>query len=85
MVDKFIHREDESLPPGPRAFPTWEEYERYLGEEKDLWERYSGRALADRVLGNNELKHDTALSRHEPEASARNTLVLADASGSCPR
>jgi hypothetical protein len=25
----------ESLPPGPRAFPTWEEYERHLREEKD--------------------------------------------------
>ena len=25
----------ESLPPGPRAFPTWEEYERHLKEEKD--------------------------------------------------
>ena len=29
----------ESLPPGPRAFPTWEEYERHLQEEKDSWER----------------------------------------------
>jgi hypothetical protein len=29
----------ESLPPGPRAFPTWEEYERHLREEKDAWER----------------------------------------------
>ena len=29
----------ESLPPGPRAFPTWEEYERHLKEEKDAWER----------------------------------------------
>lgn len=29
----------ESLPPGPRAFPTWEEYERHLQEEKDAWER----------------------------------------------
>lgn len=29
----------ESLPPGPRAFPTWEEYERYLREEKDAWDR----------------------------------------------
>ena len=29
----------ESLPPGPRAFPTWEEYERHLREEKDSWER----------------------------------------------
>jgi hypothetical protein len=29
----------KSLPPGPRAFPTWEEYERHLREEKDSWER----------------------------------------------
>ena len=29
----------ESLPPGPRAFPTWDEYERHLQEEKDSWER----------------------------------------------
>ena len=29
----------ESLPPGPRAFPTWEEYERHLQEEKKAWDR----------------------------------------------
>jgi len=29
----------ETLPPGPRAFPTWEEYEQHLREEKDAWER----------------------------------------------
>ncbi len=29
----------ESLPPGPRAFPTWGEYERHLQEEKNAWER----------------------------------------------
>ena len=29
----------ESLPAGPRAFPTWDEYERHLREEKDSWER----------------------------------------------
>ena len=29
----------ESLPPGPRAFKTWEEYEQHLREEKDSWER----------------------------------------------
>ena len=29
----------ESLPPGPRAFRTWDEYERHLREEKDSWER----------------------------------------------
>ncbi len=28
-----------SLPPGPRAFATWEEYERHLQQEKDAWER----------------------------------------------
>jgi hypothetical protein len=29
----------ETLPPGPRAFKTWEEYEKHLREEKDAWER----------------------------------------------
>jgi hypothetical protein len=29
----------ESLPPGPRAFKTWEEYEKHLREEKDAWDR----------------------------------------------
>jgi hypothetical protein len=29
----------ESLPPGPRAFPTWEEYEKHLQAEKDAWDR----------------------------------------------
>ena len=29
----------ESLPTGPRAFPTWEEYEQHLAEEKASWER----------------------------------------------
>ncbi len=29
----------ESLPPGPRAFKTWEEYEQHLRQEKDSWER----------------------------------------------
>ena len=29
----------ESLPPGPRAFKTWEEYEQHLRKEKDLWDR----------------------------------------------
>ena len=29
----------ESLPPGPRAFPTWDGYERHLQEEKNAWER----------------------------------------------
>jgi hypothetical protein len=29
----------ESLPAGPRAFPTWEDYERHLQEERNSWER----------------------------------------------
>jgi hypothetical protein len=29
----------QSLPPGPRAFKTWEEYEQHLREERDSWER----------------------------------------------
>jgi hypothetical protein len=29
----------QSLPPGPRAFKTWEEYEQHLRQEKDAWER----------------------------------------------
>ncbi len=28
----------ESLPPGPRAFRTWEEYEQHLREERNAWE-----------------------------------------------
>jgi hypothetical protein len=28
-----------TLPPGPRAFATWEEYEQHLREEKDAWDR----------------------------------------------
>jgi hypothetical protein len=28
----------KTLPPGPRAFDTWEEYERFLQEEKDSWD-----------------------------------------------
>ncbi len=29
----------ETLPPGPHAFDTWEEYEQFLRKEKDSWER----------------------------------------------
>jgi hypothetical protein len=29
----------KSLPAGPRAFRTWEEYEQHLKEEKDSWDR----------------------------------------------
>jgi hypothetical protein len=29
----------ESLPSGPRAFKTWEEYHQHLREEKDSWDR----------------------------------------------
>ena len=28
----------KSLPPGPRAFDTWEEYEKFLEDEKNSWE-----------------------------------------------
>jgi len=28
----------ESLPPGPRAFKTWEQYERFLREERNSWD-----------------------------------------------
>ena len=28
----------QSLPPGPRAFDTWKEYEEFLRKEKDSWE-----------------------------------------------
>ena len=29
----------QSLPPGPRAFETWEEYEQFLREERGSWDR----------------------------------------------
>ena len=29
----------ESLPPGPRAFKTWDEYEQHLREERNSWDR----------------------------------------------
>ena len=29
----------ESLPQGPRAFPTWEEYEKHLKDERNSWLR----------------------------------------------
>ncbi len=28
-----------SLPRGPRAFATWDEYDRHLKAERDAWER----------------------------------------------
>ena len=28
-----------TLPVGPRACPSWEEYERLLAEERDAWDR----------------------------------------------
>jgi hypothetical protein len=34
-----MHEFLESLPPGPRAFKTWQEYEQHLREEKEAWER----------------------------------------------
>jgi hypothetical protein len=29
----------ETLPPGPRAVKTWEEYEQHLRQEKNAWDR----------------------------------------------
>ena len=29
----------DSLPPGPRAFKTWEEYEQHLQTERSSWDR----------------------------------------------
>lgn len=29
----------ESLPPGPRSAPTWEQLERRFQEERDSWDR----------------------------------------------
>jgi hypothetical protein len=29
----------DSLPAGPHAFTTWQEYERHLQEERDSWDR----------------------------------------------
>ena len=29
----------DSLPPGPRTFRTWDDYEAHLREEKNSWER----------------------------------------------
>jgi hypothetical protein len=29
----------DSLPAGPRAFKTWEEYEQFLREERNSWDR----------------------------------------------
>jgi hypothetical protein len=29
----------DSLPDGPRAFASWEEYEQFLREEKEAWDR----------------------------------------------
>jgi len=28
----------KTLPPGPRAFKTWEEYEEFLRKEKESWD-----------------------------------------------
>ena len=28
-----------SLPPGPRAFKTWDEYEKHLQDERNAWDR----------------------------------------------
>lgn len=29
----------DSLPEGPRAFATWDEYEQHLKHERDSWDR----------------------------------------------
>jgi hypothetical protein len=29
----------DTLPPGPRSFPTWEEFERRFQAERDAWDR----------------------------------------------
>lgn len=29
----------DSLPPGPRAFASWDEYEQHLRQEKEAWDR----------------------------------------------
>lgn len=29
----------KSLPPGPRSFKTWEEFEKHFQEERDSWDR----------------------------------------------
>jgi hypothetical protein len=29
----------QTMPPGPRAFKTWEQYEQHLREEKAAWDR----------------------------------------------
>lgn len=29
----------KSLPSGPRSFPTWQEVERHLQQERDSWDR----------------------------------------------
>ena len=29
----------DSLPPGPRSYPTWEELERAFQEERNSWDR----------------------------------------------
>jgi hypothetical protein len=29
----------DALPPGPRTFPTWEDYEQHFQSERDSWDR----------------------------------------------
>jgi hypothetical protein len=29
----------ESLPPGPRSYPTWDEFEKAFQEERNSWDR----------------------------------------------
>jgi hypothetical protein len=41
VADDRVHLADliETLPPGPRCFATWEEYERALQADRDSWDR----------------------------------------------
>ena len=70
----------ETLPPGPRAFPTWDEYERHLREE--------GTGLgADRVVGTDSVDEPVELlARGGPllalaGGTRAHELVLVDLSG----
>lgn len=36
-IDSIVQFLD-SLPDGPRAFPDWKKYERYLRQEREVWD-----------------------------------------------
>lgn len=36
---RTVHEFLSSLPPGPRSYPTWEEFERAFQEERNSWDR----------------------------------------------